>query len=215
MRANYDRRAGEYDDWWLGTGRFATRDRPGWSKEVEQLARVIAALPPARSLDAACGTGFLTRHLRGEVTALDQSPGMLRLAGKRLPDARLVEGEAVPLPFADGAFERVLTAHFYGHLLPAERAAFLAEARRVGSELVVVDSASGHLSWPQHRHLLTGGPTAPPERAAEGEWQERELDDGSVHRVYKRFFTPSGLAEELGGGRVLHAGRWFVVVASP
>jgi hypothetical protein len=34
-------------------------------------------------------------------------------------------------------------------------------------------------------------------------------------RVYKRFFTPEGLAAEVGGGRVLHAGRWFVMVASP
>ncbi len=29
MRAYYDRRAAEYDDWWNGTGLFATRDRPG------------------------------------------------------------------------------------------------------------------------------------------------------------------------------------------
>jgi hypothetical protein len=30
--------------------------------------------------------------------------------------------------------------------------------------------------------------------------------------VYKRYFTGAGLAEELGGGEVLHAGRWFVLV---
>ena len=47
------------------------------------------------------------------------------------------------------------------------------------------------------------------------EWQERVLNDGSRHRVYKRYFTGEGLAEELGGGEVLHAGRWFVVVRSP
>ena len=46
------------------------------------------------------------------------------------------------------------------------------------------------------------------------EWQERVLADGSRHRVYKRFFTGAGLAAELGGGRVLHDGRWFVVVAA-
>jgi hypothetical protein len=30
--------------------------------------------------------------------------------------------------------------------------------------------------------------------------------------VYKRYFEPAPLAEELGGGRTLFAGRWFVVV---
>ena len=38
---------------------------------------------------------------------------------------------------------------------------------------------------------------------------------GAGHRVYKRFFAPEGLAEPIGGGRVLHAGHWFVVVAAP
>jgi hypothetical protein len=36
------------------------------------------------------------------------------------------------------------------------------------------------------------------------------LLDGSRHTVYKRYFTPSQLAAEVGGARVLHAGRWFV-----
>jgi len=34
------------------------------------------------------------------------------------------------------------------------------------------------------------------------------------HRVYKRFFARERLAE-IGGGRVLHAGHWFVMVAAP
>ena len=51
----------------------------------------------------------------------------------------MVQGDAVPLPFGDGEFERVFTSHFYGHLLPGERERFLEEARRVGGELVVVD----------------------------------------------------------------------------
>jgi hypothetical protein len=34
-----------------------------------------------------------------------------------------------------------------------------------------------------------------------------------THTVYKRFFSGTELIAELGGGRVLHEGRWFVVVA--
>jgi hypothetical protein len=42
--------------------------------------------------------------------------------------------------------------------------------------------------------------------------QERMLNDGSRHAVYKRYFTPAQLTAELGGGTVLYAGRWFVAV---
>lgn len=195
MRLYYERRAAEYDDWWLGTGLFAERDRPGWSEEVEQLVSVLGSLAPARTLDVACGTGFLTRHLPGEVVGLDQSQSMVDVAAGRMPDARVVQGDAVPLPFADGEFERVFTSHFYGHLLPGERERFVGEARRVGGGLVVVDAA-----------LREG--------VLREEHQERVLKDGSRHSVYKRFFAPVELAAEPGGGDVLHSGRWFVVVAA-
>ncbi len=196
MRAYYEQRAAEYDDWWLGRGVFAKRERPGWDDEVAAVRDAVRALAPAHVLDVACGTGFVTRHLRGDVTGLDQSAAMLEIAASRLPHGRVVRGDAVPLPFADGAFDRVFTGSFYGHLLEGERARFLAEARRVAPELVVLDAA-----------LREGG--------APEEWQERKLNDGSRHKVYKRFFTPDGLASELGGGRVLHAGDWFVMVAAP
>ncbi len=196
MRAYYERRAAEYDDWWLGHGVFARRERPGWEDEVAAVERLLAGLPAGRLLDVACGTGFLTRHLAGEVTGLDQSPAMVEICAARVPTARVVQGDAVPLPFPDSAFDRVFTANFYGHLVEHEREPFLAEARRVAGGLVVLDAA-----------LQDGGEAE--------EWQERKLNDGSRHGVYKRFFTPEGLLGEVGGGRVLHAGRWFVAVASP
>jgi SAM-dependent methyltransferase len=195
MRAYYEQRAVESDDWWLGTGLFRERERPGWDAEVGEIVKLLESLEPARVLDVACGTGFLTRHLRGDVTAIDQSPSMAEIARARLPHARVTVADAVPLPFAGGEFERVFTSHFYGHLLERERTVFLREARRVASALVVVDSA-----------LRPG--VEPEER------QQRMLNDGSYHEVYKRYFTGPGLAEELGGGEVLHAGHWFVVVAA-
>jgi ubiquinone/menaquinone biosynthesis C-methylase UbiE len=196
MKAYYDRRAPEYDDWYLGTGRFSERDRPGWDEEVDELTRVVAALPAVRTIDVACGTGFLTRHLHGDVVGLDQSGAMLELARRAAPRAAFLLGDALALPFANQAFDRVLTAHFYGHLGPADRDRFLAEARRIAPELVVVDSSRA---------------------AAEQDeaLQERVLNDGSRWTVYKRWFTPDGLAAELGGGATLFAGRYFVAVRSP
>ena len=170
----------------------AGRQRPVWREETETLTRTLEALPPARTLDVACGTGFLTQHLRGEITGLDQSASMLELARAKVPEGRFVQGDALELPFADGSFERVLTSFFYGHLEEEDRDAFLREARRVAHELVVIDSA-----------LHDGVEPV--------EWQERILNDGSRWQVYKRYFEPDSLADELSGGRTLFAGRWFVV----
>jgi ubiquinone/menaquinone biosynthesis C-methylase UbiE len=196
VEAYYEARAPEYDDWYEGLGRFDGLERPFWDAEVRALERVVASLPPVRTLDVACGTAFLTRHLAGDVVGLDQSGSMLEIARGRMPRATFLQGDALELPFPDDAFGRVFTGHFYGHLEEAERERFLVEARRVASELVVVDAALR------------------PDRDAE-EWQERILNDGSRWRVYKRYFTGAGLTAELGGGRVLHEGRWFVVVQSP
>ena len=133
MKAYYEHRAPEYDDWYLGRGRFSDRDRPGWNEEVDELGRALGALPPARTLDVACGTGFLTRHLRGEVLGLDQSESMLEEARRQAPNATFATGDALELPFPDGSFERAFTAHFYGHLDEADRVRFLGEARRVAA----------------------------------------------------------------------------------
>jgi demethylmenaquinone methyltransferase/2-methoxy-6-polyprenyl-1,4-benzoquinol methylase len=195
VKAYYDRRAPEYDEWYRGIGQYAERDRPGWHDEVDALAGALAALPSARTLDVACGTGFLTRHLPGEVVGLDQSESMLDEARRQAPKAEFVQGDALDLPFEDGSFGRVFTGHFYGHLEGADRERFLTEARRLAPELVIVDSALREDVEPVER-------------------QERILNDGSRWEVYKRYFEPDALAEELGGGETLHAGRWFVAVRS-
>lgn len=195
MKAYYEARAQEYDDWWLGLGGFAERDRPGWEEARDELARWIGELPPARTLDVACGTGFLTRHLRGDVVGLDQSASMLEQAREQAPHAEFVKGDALDLPFGDDAFDRLFASYFYCHLEQPGRLRFLAEARRVARELVVVASVLGDGDEPER-------------------WEERKLQDGSSWEVFKRVFRPDDLAHEL-DGRVLHANRYFVMVESP
>jgi ubiquinone/menaquinone biosynthesis C-methylase UbiE len=193
VREYYDRRAREYDDWWRGEGLYAERDRPGWHDEVEELTAAIAALPPTRTLDVACGTGFLTQHLRGDVVGLDQSAQMLEVAAERVPTATFVQGDALSLPFPNASFGRLFTGHFYGHLEGDDRTRFLAEARRVATELVIVDSSRQ-------------------DSEVDEEMSQRTLNDGSTWEVYKRWFTGAGLLDELGGGEILHEGRYFVAV---
>jgi SAM-dependent methyltransferase len=167
----------------------------GLGRGAEQLEGWIAALPPVRTLDVACGTGFMTRHLRGEVVGLDQSDSMIAIAQERLPEGTFVQGDALELPFPDGSFDRAFSSYFYCHLEEDESLRFLAEARRVAPELVIV-----------------GSRLKPGEQAER--WDERVLRDGSRWRVFKRVFVPEELAREL-GGHVLHESRYFVMVASP
>jgi len=192
VKAYYDRRAPEYDDWWLGQGLYEDRERPGWERELRRLEGVLRDLPPVRTLDVACGTGFLTRHLRGEVVGLDASERMLEIARRQAPNARFEQGDALSLPFEDDAFDRVFTSYFYCHLDDDQRNRFLAEASRVAPELVVVASIRGDGDDFER-------------------WEERRLNDGSEWNVYKRVFEGPDLAAEL-GGEIAFKGRWFVVV---
>jgi ubiquinone/menaquinone biosynthesis C-methylase UbiE len=192
-RAYYDLRAPEYDDWWLGMGLYAVRERPGWEEEVARLQTALRSLSFRRVLDVACGTGFLTRHLRGTVVAADQSRQMLAIARERLLSAHVVQADALALPFPPDAFDCLCASHFYGHLRLAERHQFLSEARRVAQRLLIIDAGT---------HGQFGME----------EVQQRVLKDGSRHSVFKRYFTPELLQEELASGVVLHAGYWFVAV---
>jgi ubiquinone/menaquinone biosynthesis C-methylase UbiE len=197
VKAYYHARAAEYDDWWRGVGRYGRLRRAGWDKARTALEGAIRDLPPARTLDVACGTGFMTRHLRGQVVALDQSEAMVAIARERLPNAEVVRGDALDLPFPDGSFDRIFASYFYCHLEDADRVRFLAEARRVAAELVIVGSLR-------------------PEGESAERWEERILNDGSTWQVYKRVFEPEPLLAELGGGRVLFTHEdFFVMVASP
>jgi demethylmenaquinone methyltransferase/2-methoxy-6-polyprenyl-1,4-benzoquinol methylase len=194
MEPYYERRSAEYDDWYMSAGLFADRDRPGWADELRTVEDVVSSLPPARTLDVASGTGFITRHLPGRVIATDSSRGMLAESYSR-HDHPLVRADAFALPFRDDSFDRVFTGHFYGHLHPEQRARFLAESRRIAPRLVVLDAALRDDVEPE-------------------QMQDRILNDGSSHHVFKRYFTASQLSSELGGGRVLFEGRWFVMVES-
>lgn len=78
-----------------------------------ELARRLPA-GPGRILDAGCGTGGLIKALRARqpewrLTGLDFSARACALARERT-GAEIVEGSITRLPFADGAFDAVVSA---------------------------------------------------------------------------------------------------------
>jgi len=183
----YARRAGEYD-----ATAWDAFDR----SEREAVERFVSSLSPGQVVDIGCGTGYLTRLLRGRVVGLDQSAEMLELARVRVPSAEFVRADGPPLPFPDLAFDLAFSSNLYSHFgTAAARAEFVAEALRVARTLVVLEQA-----WRPGR-----------ERES---WEPRRLLDGSEHLVFKRYFTRDELACELHGVVVL-ASAEFLAVQTP
>jgi ubiquinone/menaquinone biosynthesis C-methylase UbiE len=193
----FERLAPTYDDWWTRTGRLAGPENllPGWHEEVEALRNELSSLTPALTLDVACGTGFLTRSLPGTVVGIDASRAMIDIARRAAPHVIFVYGDALALPFPDRSFGRLFASHIYGHFNRRDRARFLAEARRVAGELVIVEAVRER-------------------EAPDGSSQLRELPDGSRWRVFKQWFTTTRLVDELRPTDVLHRGSYFIAVRS-
>jgi SAM-dependent methyltransferase len=95
--------------------------------------RAAGVRPDDSLLDVGSGTGALLARLRrdghrGELCALDSSPAALE-AASRIPDVRVVLGDAGELPFEDGEFDVVTAVHMLYHV--ADPLAALRQAWRV------------------------------------------------------------------------------------
>ena len=207
MRAYYQQRAGEYDEWYLREGRFAGRaESERWHAEVALLRERVQGFGHGRLLEIAAGTGWWTQHLarRAAVTALDYAPAMLAQLGSRLAahglQAARVRGDAYALPFAAQSFECGFFGFWLSHVPHARLPEFVAELQRVirpGGLVMVVDSA----------------PTDPEQIPGREFLHERVLNDGSRHHVLKILHTPASLSDTLAplGGPIdsWSTGRFF------
>jgi demethylmenaquinone methyltransferase / 2-methoxy-6-polyprenyl-1,4-benzoquinol methylase len=148
ISAMFDRVAERYD--LLNDVLSLGRDR--WWRRVVSAA--VGAGPGQRVLDLAAGTGTSSASLAGagaDCVACDFSLGMLRVGASRAAPPEpgpgtvsFVAGDALGLPFRDGAFDAVTIS--FGLRNVADPAAALAEMRRVtrpGGRLVICEF--GHL----------------------------------------------------------------------
>lgn len=144
-RAYYDAEAQVYDE----TRGGAARGRAA-AEAVAELVPVGGTL-----VDVAGGTGVVSLELARlgwSVLVLDASPGMLGVAGGRLP-GRVAASRAELLPVADGSVD-VVTVVWLLHLLDVPTAdQVVAEAARVlrpgGSLVTTVDKALAHGRLPK------------------------------------------------------------------
>jgi len=118
--------------------------------------RSLELMPGERVLDVAAGTGTSAAPLvktGAEVLALDRSPGMVTEGRRRQPHVEFTVGDAMALPFKDGAFDAI-TISFGLRNLPDPPAALAEMARvtRPGGRLVVCEFSKPRWGWLRLAH---------------------------------------------------------------
>ncbi len=97
---------------------------------VRAIRRLLAVPPDARVLEVGVGGGNVLERIPGRRVGIDLSWSILGKAHARLGGAAtLVRGDAMRLPFCDGAFDRVYCSEVLEHVLDPEAA--VREMRRV------------------------------------------------------------------------------------
>lgn len=127
---------------------FSSREKEGWSNDEIVEAYINHFVPITnkvgslmleehiaagdRVLDLCCGQGTLTAMISqagASVAGLDFSPEMTANAQRTAPDAEIVKGDAMALPFADAEFDKVVCNFGMMHIPDQPKA--LNEVRRV------------------------------------------------------------------------------------
>ncbi|MEW6119926.1 MAG: class I SAM-dependent methyltransferase [Pseudomonadota bacterium] len=133
----------DYDAWY-------DTPRGRWIGETEYrlAARHLDGHPGDSLLDVGCGTGWFTRRAAAagyRVTGLDPDAAWLAYARGRDTRCRWVEGDARALPFADAAFD---------HVLSIAALCFIDDERRAVAECVRVARRRIAIGWLNRTSLL-------------------------------------------------------------
>ena len=195
--AYYRARAGEYDEWFLRTGRYdrGPEGNRQWFAEIAEVAEALAAFAPAgRVLELACGTGWWTAQLArnaDSVTAVDSSPEALAINRARVGTPRVEHVQEDLFCWQPAARYDVVFFGFWLSHVPPERFESFWDLVRAclapGGRVFFVDSLYNEASTAVDHRLEGPGATT----------VKRRLNDGREFRIVKVFYRPDELADRL------------------
>lgn len=198
---------------------FEEEERHWWYRGLREVIRkhwathVRQGRP--RLLDVGCGTGANLAHLRdiADGVGIDFAPSAIVLArGRDLPLTAVASAAA--LPFADGAFDVVLSCDVINHSSLPDRKVPLGEMRRVlAAEGIVILNLpayqwllSSHDRAYQQDRRFTGREVAELMRSvglaplSVGYWNTLLFPAAAATRLLRRFTSPTGSDLQTGSG---------------
>ncbi|MEU8355679.1 class I SAM-dependent methyltransferase [Nonomuraea sp. NPDC048882] len=101
---------------------------------VSVFAELVRAGGPRPVVEAGCGPGYMTAHLRDlglDAFGIDVSPALLDIARKDYPGLRFELGSMDAIDVADGALGGLLSWYSAIHVPPPQLPSYFAEFRRV------------------------------------------------------------------------------------
>jgi SAM-dependent methyltransferase len=145
--------------------------RPGYpDAAVSWALQPVARLHPLQLLDLGAGTGKLTAALldRGQVTAVDPDPAMLRELRSRFPGLPAREGSAEEIPLPDASMDAVLVGQAWHWFDPDRAFPELARVLRPGGVLAALwNGDDTTVEWVAGLHDAVDGERVARVRAAD------------------------------------------------
>ncbi|HEY1794072.1 MAG TPA: class I SAM-dependent methyltransferase [Opitutaceae bacterium] len=186
----YGRRAAEYERIYA---------RPERQADLGRLQAAVADGFRGRDvLEISCGTGFWTQSIAPvarSVVGLDLSPEVLEIARAKAWDAgrvEFMEADSYALPDLGRKFTAAFAGFWWSHV----------PRRRLGAFLTGLHSRLQHgatVMFIDNRHVA--GSSTPVSRVDDhgDSFQNRRLDDGSIHEVLKNFPSEAELLGAVAG----------------
>lgn len=193
MKAYYQERAHEYDQWFYRQGRYdqGPELNARWLSEADEVFAALDAFQlTGNTLELAPGTGIWTErlvHTAATVTAVDASSEMIEMNRAKVASERVSYVQADLFSWqAERIYDAVLFSFWLSHI-PLERLdTFLhsvASMLRLGGKVFFVDGRREPSSTASNHQLP----------AQDSQVMKRLLNDGRTFEIVKNFYDPADL----------------------
>ncbi|MEV4085451.1 class I SAM-dependent methyltransferase [Nonomuraea fuscirosea] len=155
---------------------------------VSVFAELVRKEGPRPVVEAGCGPGYMTAHLRDlglDAYGIDLSPALLDIARKDYPGLRFELGSMDAIDVPDGELGGLLSWYSAIHVPPPEMPAYFAEFRRVlapGGHLLIGFFESGGGPVEEFDHKVTPAYRWPIDELAELAGKEEFVEVGRMLR---------------------------------